>query len=81
MTRIVPIISTKGGAGKSTKAGNIAGFCADAGLKTLLIDGDHSQPTASSLFKLEYEAPNGLFELLMQLTDLSRPDTIISRSV
>ncbi|MBB7457518.1 ParA family protein [Escherichia coli] len=81
MSKIVPIISTKGGAGKSTKAGNIAGFCADAGLKTLLIDGDHSQPTASSLFKLEYEAPNGLFELLMQLIDLSRPDTIISRSV
>lgn len=80
MTKIVPIISTKGGAGKSTQAGNIAGFCAGAGLKVLLIDGDHSQPTASSLFKLDYEAPNGLFELLMQLTDLSKPDSIISKT-
>lgn len=80
MTKIVPIISTKGGAGKSTQSGNIAGFCADAGLKVLLIDGDHSQPTASSLFKLDYEAPNGLFELLMQLTDLSKPDSIISKT-
>ena len=81
MSKILPIISTKGGEGKSTQAGNIAGFCADAGLKVLLIDGDHSQPTASSLFKLEYEAPNGLFELLMQLADLSHPDSIISKSV
>lgn len=80
MSRILPIISTKGGPGKSTQAGNIAGFCADAGLKTLLLDGDHSQPTASSLFRLEYEAPNGLFELLMQLADLSQPDSIISKS-
>lgn len=80
MSKILPIISTKGGAGKSTQAGNIAGFCADAGLKVLLIDGDHSQPTASSLFKLEYEAPNGLYELLMQLADLSQPDSIISKS-
>lgn len=80
MSKIIPIISTKGGAGKSTQAGNIAGFCADAGLKTLLIDGDHSQPTASSLFRLEYEAPNGVFELLMQLVDLSHPESIISKS-
>lgn len=80
MSKILPIISTKGGAGKSTQAGNIAGFCADAGLKVLLIDGDHSQPTTSSLFRLEYEAPNGLFELLMQLIDLSQPESIISKS-
>ncbi|EGT3611627.1 ParA family protein [Morganella morganii] len=80
MSKILPIISTKGGAGKSTQAGNIAGFCADAGLNVLLIDGDHSQPTASSLFRLEYEAPNGLFELLMQLVDLSQPESIISKS-
>lgn len=81
MTKIVPVISTKGGAGKSTHAGNLAGFCADAGLRTLLIDGDHSQPTASSLYRLSYEAPNGLYELLLQMVDLSHPDSVISRSV
>lgn len=41
--KVLPVISSKGGVGKSTKAANLAGFFADAGLKTLLIDGDHSQ--------------------------------------
>lgn len=78
--RIVPVISTKGGEGKSTKAGNLAGFLADAGLKTLLIDADYSQPTASSIFKLVYEAPLGLYELLMLTADLNNPDSVISRT-
>ncbi|EDO1895706.1 ParA family protein [Salmonella enterica] len=78
---VLPVVSTKGGEGKSTKAGNIAGYTADAGLKTLLIDGDYNQPTASSIFKLLYEAPCGLYELLMQTADLSNPDSIISRTV
>lgn len=78
---ILPVVSTKGGEGKSTKAGNIAGYTADAGLKTLLIDGDYNQPTASSIFKLHYEAPCGLYELLMQTADLNNPDSIISRTI
>ncbi len=78
--QIVPVTSTKGGEGKSTQAGNLAGFLADSGLRTLLIDGDHSQPTASSIFALQYEAPCGLYELLMQSVDLCRPEQIISRS-
>jgi chromosome partitioning related protein ParA len=45
-----------------------------------LIDGDHAQPTASSIFPLEYEAPGGLYELLMQTVDLSNPDNLISRT-
>ncbi|MJZ41705.1 ParA family protein [Salmonella enterica subsp. enterica] len=78
---VLPVVSTKGGEGKSTKAGNIAGYTADAGLKTLLIDGDYNQPTASSIFELIHEAPCGLYELLMQTADLNHPDSIISRSV
>ncbi|WP_258570107.1 TcpQ domain-containing protein [Dickeya zeae] len=78
---VIPVISTKGGEGKSTQAANLAGFLADAGLITLLIDGDYSQPTASSIYALEYEAPFGLFELLMQTADLGQPDTVISRTV
>ncbi|MCS4267249.1 chromosome partitioning related protein ParA [Serratia sp. BIGb0163] len=74
------MVSTKGGEGKSTQSANLAGFLADAGKKTLLIDGDHSQPTASSIFSLEYEAPNGLYELLMKTVDLHHPEQIISRS-
>ncbi|GKW07686.1 ParA family protein [Pectobacterium carotovorum] len=78
--KILPVTSPKGGEGKSTKAANLAGFAADAGLKTLLIDGDYSQPTASSYYALEYEAPHGLFEVLMQTTDLNKPESIISRT-
>ncbi|AVN35510.1 ParA family protein [Serratia marcescens] len=79
-SRVIPMVSTKGGEGKSTQSANLAGFLADAGKKTLLIDGDHSQPTASSIFSLEYEAPNGLYELLMKTVDLNHPEQIISRS-
>ncbi|MDC9615882.1 ParA family protein [Xenorhabdus khoisanae] len=78
--KILPIISPKGGEGKSTKAANLAGFLADAGLRTLLIDGDYSQPTSSSILNLKYEAPAGLYELLMQTVDLNQPDQFISRS-
>ncbi|HAV2023250.1 TPA: ParA family protein [Citrobacter koseri] len=78
--RVIPVVSTKGGEGKSTQSANLAGFLADAGIKTLLLDGDHAQPTASSIFPLVYEAPCGLYELLMQTADLSNPDNIISRT-
>jgi len=78
---VIPVISTKGGEGKSTQAANLAGFLADAGLKTLLIDGDYAQPTASSIFALRYEAPAGLYELLTQTVDLNCPDKIISHTV
>ncbi|CEE91340.1 putative chromosome partitioning related protein SOJ-like protein [Xenorhabdus nematophila str. Anatoliense] len=78
---ILPIISPKGGEGKSTHAANLAGFFADAGLRVLLIDADYSQPTSSSIFPLSYEAPAGLYELLMQTVDLNQSEQIISHSV
>ncbi|MBK0123653.1 ParA family protein [Pantoea sp. S61] len=78
--KILPVVSTKGGEGKSTQAANLGGFLADAGIKTLIIDGDHAQPTASSIYPLEYEAPCGLYELLMQTVDLSEAENIISRT-
>ncbi|MFJ5330818.1 ParA family protein [Pectobacterium versatile] len=78
---VIPVISTKGGEGKSTQAANLAGFLADAGLKTLLIDGDYAQPTSSSIFALEYEAPCGLYELLMQTVNLNDPTQVISKTV
>ena len=80
MMKILPVISTKGGEGKSTQAANLCGFLADAGLKTLLIDGDFGQPTASSIYQLTYEAPCGLYELLMQTVDLNDASKIISHS-
>lgn len=65
--KILPVISPRGGEGKSTFAAYLAGFLADAGLNTLLVDADYSQPTASSIFALEHESPFGLYELLMQM--------------
>lgn len=41
---VISVIYTKVGEGKSTHSANLTGFFADAGLKTLLIDGDFSQP-------------------------------------
>ena len=38
---ILPVISPKGGEGKSTFAAYLAGFLADAGLNTLLVDAMH----------------------------------------
>ncbi|MBR0573610.1 MULTISPECIES: ParA family protein [Pasteurellaceae] len=60
---IVTIASTKGGSAKSTNAANIGSFCAEHGLKVLLIDTD-TQPTLSSYFSLSYIAPGGIHEFL-----------------
>jgi chromosome partitioning related protein ParA len=39
--KIATIVSTKGGPGKTTVTANLGAFCADANLKTLLIDLDN----------------------------------------
>lgn len=74
---IITIASTKGGSAKSTNAANIGAFCADHGLKTLLIDTD-TQPTLSSYYQLDYQAPGGTYEFL-QFRDVD-PEHIISRT-
>ncbi|KVS36285.1 chromosome partitioning protein [Burkholderia vietnamiensis] len=61
--KVVSIISTKGGVGKTTTAANLGGFVADAGLRVLLLDLD-VQPTLSSYFTLTTRAPAGIYELL-----------------
>jgi chromosome partitioning related protein ParA len=61
--RVISIISTKGGVGKTTLAANLGGFVADAGLRVLLIDLD-VQPTLSSYYELTQRAPGGIYELL-----------------
>jgi chromosome partitioning related protein ParA len=49
--KVVSIISTKSGVGKTTTAANLGGSIADAGLRVLLVDLD-VQPTLSSYFTL-----------------------------
>ncbi|TRN59421.1 ParA family protein [Pseudomonas syringae] len=64
--------------GKSTKAANIGGFCADSGLKVLLIDLDPVQPSLSSYYPIAQEASGGIFELIAQ--NLTDPERIISKT-
>ncbi|XVN15987.1 ParA family protein [Pseudomonas corrugata] len=76
--RVVSVISTKGGVGKTTVTANLGGLLADAGLRVLLLDLD-SQPTLSSYYALRHTAAAGVFELLaLNLTD---PAQIISTTV
>jgi chromosome partitioning related protein ParA len=70
-------MSTKGGVGKSTTAANLGAFCADAGKRVLLIDLD-AQPTLSSYYRLEYEAPGGIYEFVG--ANETRPESIISKT-
>lgn len=63
--KVLSLISTKGGAGKTTVAANLGGLLADAGLKVLLLDLD-SQPTLSSYYALCEPREAGSYELISQ---------------
>lgn len=63
MTLKITITSTKGGVGKTTLTANLGGLLADAGNRVLLVDAD-IQPTLSSYYPLEFQAPNGLHRLV-----------------
>jgi len=75
--KVVSILSTKGGVGKTTTAANLGGFVADAGLRVLLVDLD-VQPTLSSYFSLVKRAAGGIYELLA--FNESRPERLISHT-
>nr|WP_318010552.1 AAA family ATPase [Klebsiella quasivariicola] len=49
------VINSKGGPGKSTLSANLAGLCADAGLRTLGLDIE-TQPTYSCYFRAKPRA-------------------------
>jgi chromosome partitioning related protein ParA len=67
------LLSTKGGTGKTTTSGNLGAFCADAGLRTLLMDLDPVQPSLSSYYNLTDEAQGGIYDLLaFNVTDFDR---------
>ena len=76
--RIVSVVSTKGGVGKTTLAANLGGLLADAGLRVLLLDLD-SQPALSSYYALNNAAAAGAYELLT--LNLTNPAQIISTTV
>ncbi|TVM06294.1 MAG: ParA family protein [Halomonas sp.] len=76
--RIISVLSTKGGVGKTTTTANLGGLLADAGLHVLIVDLD-SQPSLSSYYPLLFEAPGGVYEL-MALSE-TRPERIVSNTV
>jgi chromosome partitioning related protein ParA len=76
--RVVSVVSTKGGVGKTTVAANLGGLLADAGLRVLLLDLD-SQPTLSSYFALSQKTDAGAYEFLA--LSLTTPSQIVSRTV
>ena len=75
--RVISVVSTKGGVGKTTVTANLGGLLADAGLRVLLLDLD-TQPTLSSYYALSRAAPAGVYELLA--LNLADPAQIISTS-
>ncbi len=75
---VLSLISTKGGAGKTTVAANLGGVLADAGLRILLLDLD-SQPTLSSYYALREAREAGSYELIAQR--LTASDKVISATV
>lgn len=63
MTHKIAAISTKGGVGKTTTLANLGGVFADMGARVLMVDAD-PQPSLSKYYELEYEAPEGLTEVI-----------------
>lgn len=76
--RVVSVVSTKGGVGKTTVAANLGGLLADAGLRVLLLDLD-SQPTLSSYYTLNQKADAGGYEFIA--LNLATPAQIVSKTV
>jgi chromosome partitioning related protein ParA len=76
--RVISVVSTKGGVGKTTVAANLGGLLADAGLRVLLLDLD-SQPTLSSYYALKQKADSGAYELIA--LNLTTPAHIVSNTV
>ncbi len=74
---VVTVCSTKGGVGKTTLSANLGGILADAGNRVLLVDAD-IQPTLSSYYPIESQAPDGLYRLI---TDGSAEGTISRTSI
>lgn len=75
---VLSLISTKGGAGKTTVAANLGGVLADAGLRVLLLDLD-SQPTLSSYYALCESREAGSYELIAHR--LTEPEQVVSTTV
>lgn len=64
--KVVSLISSKGGVGKTTVAANLGGILADMGMKVCMIDAD-LQPSLSSHYEITERAPHGLTQFMTNL--------------
>lgn len=76
--KVASVVSTKGGIGKTTTAANLGALCADAGLRTLLIDLDPVQPSLSSYYSMIHEAQGGIYDLIA--FNQTSPELIVSET-
>jgi|GEM_PF-207997 len=74
--KIIGIISTKGGVGKTTLTANLGAILADMGQRVLLVDADPQQ-TLSRFYTIREQAPFGLTQLFKS----SNPAKCISTTV
>ena len=63
-TKVISIISTKGGTGKTTLTANLSAFLADLGFRVLMVDAD-VQPSLSKFYPLSKTATQGIVEFLL----------------
>jgi chromosome partitioning related protein ParA len=74
--KIISVISTKGGVGKTTLIANLAGYLSSIGKSVLMIDAD-PQPSLSSYYKIEQKAEGGLIDFL---SNSDQSDNYISKT-
>jgi chromosome partitioning related protein ParA len=70
---VLSIISTKGGAGKTTLSANLAGYLSSTGKKVLMIDAD-SQPSLSRYFEITNQALSDDKNSSLGLVEFLSPD-------
>ena len=85
MAKIIGVVSTKGGVGKTSVVASLSAVLADMGQNVLMIDGDFQQ-SLSGYYNIKNKSPHGIVELIKRIdpngcistTDIPRLDIVRS---